>query len=86
MSSNMNNAEARDHCACPECRHPDTKQRLVDTFSVRREFLLALITSVERVIFYLGKHVAANTPIKIPESITARGIEQEENGIFMTCE
>ncbi|KAI3660823.1 hypothetical protein MP638_001872 [Amoeboaphelidium occidentale] len=24
----------RDHCKCPECWHPETKQRLFDTFSV----------------------------------------------------
>lgn len=24
----------RDHCPCPTCRHPDTQQRLVDTFSI----------------------------------------------------
>lgn len=26
----------RDHCRCPECFHPITKQRLVNTFEVRR--------------------------------------------------
>jgi Gamma-butyrobetaine hydroxylase-like, N-terminal len=25
----------RDHCRCPQCFHPVTKQRLVDTFDVR---------------------------------------------------
>ena len=78
MSNNMNNAEARDHCACPECRHPDTKQRLVDTFSVRRAILLAFIC--------LGKHFAANTRVTIPEGITTKEVKQEENGIAMTCE
>lgn len=24
----------RDHCRCPECLHPVTKQRLVNTFEV----------------------------------------------------
>lgn len=24
----------RDHCACPDCLHPDTAQRLVDTFAL----------------------------------------------------
>ncbi|RPB11561.1 Trimethyllysine dioxygenase [Morchella conica CCBAS932] len=24
----------RDHCQCPECFHPDTKQRLLNTFSI----------------------------------------------------
>ncbi len=25
----------RDHCQCPTCVHPDTKQRQLDTFTVR---------------------------------------------------
>jgi len=25
----------RDHCQCPQCHHPETQQRLLDTFSVR---------------------------------------------------
>src|SRR4029453_7682750 len=24
----------RDHCTCPTCLHPDTKQRQVDTFAI----------------------------------------------------
>lgn len=24
----------RDHCSCPDCRHPETKQRLLDTFMI----------------------------------------------------
>ncbi|KZV87189.1 Trimethyllysine dioxygenase [Exidia glandulosa HHB12029] len=27
----------RDHCRCPECFHPVTKQRMVDTFSIRAD-------------------------------------------------
>lgn len=27
----------RDHCRCPECYHPQTLQRLVDTFTVPRD-------------------------------------------------
>ncbi|KAH9945472.1 mitochondrial protein [Epithele typhae] len=27
----------RDHCRCPECFHPHTKQRLVNTFEIPRE-------------------------------------------------
>ncbi|KAI5818862.1 hypothetical protein BZA77DRAFT_306617 [Pyronema omphalodes] len=26
----------RDHCQCPACRHPETKQRLVNTFDIPR--------------------------------------------------
>ena len=27
-------SEARDHCLCKECLHEETRQRLLDTFSV----------------------------------------------------
>lgn len=34
----------RDHCRCPECFHPVTHQRLLDTFSVRSFLLLPFST------------------------------------------
>lgn len=27
----------RDHCTCPECLHPETKQRQIDTASIALE-------------------------------------------------
>lgn len=45
----------RDHCSCAECRHPETKQRLLDTFMVkiilfqtRPEKLLAVLMNMPR--------------------------------------
>ncbi|KAG6910252.1 hypothetical protein DXG01_012063 [Tephrocybe rancida] len=32
--SRFHNIWLRDHCRCPECFHPVTKQRLLDTFSI----------------------------------------------------
>ncbi len=33
----------RDHCGCAACRHPETKQRLLDTFSLPQDLHLASI-------------------------------------------
>ena len=35
IESKFHHVWLRDHCRCPECYHPKTKQRLLDTFSVR---------------------------------------------------
>lgn len=33
-SFSLDSLYLRDHCPCSECRHPETQQRLVDTFSI----------------------------------------------------
>ena len=32
--SNFHGVWLRDHCTCPACHHPITKQRLLDTFNI----------------------------------------------------
>ncbi|KAE8231663.1 hypothetical protein CF326_g3313 [Tilletia indica] len=34
LQSKYHNVWLRDHCRCPSCYHPTTKQRLLDTFSI----------------------------------------------------
>ena len=33
----------RDHCACAECRHPDTQQRLLDTFALPKDLAVTAL-------------------------------------------
>nr|WP_298682567.1 trimethyllysine dioxygenase [uncultured Dongia sp.] len=33
----------RDHCACAQCRHPDTQQRLLDTFALPQDLRVAAL-------------------------------------------
>lgn len=33
----------RDHCACAQCRHPETQQRLLDTFALPRDITAAAL-------------------------------------------
>ncbi|KAI5858523.1 hypothetical protein BZA05DRAFT_381507 [Tricharina praecox] len=37
----------RDHCQCPECRHPETMQRIVDTFSIPKNIKPAELKASE---------------------------------------
>lgn len=37
----------RDHCQCSECRHPETKQRLVDTFTIPRHIKPTAVEGTE---------------------------------------
>lgn len=37
----------RDHCHCPQCRHPETKQRLLDTFAIPRDINVAQVVQEE---------------------------------------
>ena len=34
IATTSHNIWLRDHCRCPECFHPKTKQRLLDTFAI----------------------------------------------------
>ena len=42
----------RDHCRCPKCFHPVTKQRLLDTFEVRR-FISLIIPLIDALRYQL---------------------------------
>ncbi|OQV05786.1 hypothetical protein CLAIMM_10459 [Cladophialophora immunda] len=35
----------RDHCPCPECQHPSTHQRLIDTFAIDPEIKVSSVQS-----------------------------------------
>ncbi|KAI5788463.1 hypothetical protein EDC01DRAFT_749446 [Geopyxis carbonaria] len=37
----------RDHCQCSECRHPETKQRLLNTFSIPKSVMPEALTPSE---------------------------------------
>ncbi|PYH88215.1 trimethyllysine dioxygenase TmlH [Aspergillus ellipticus CBS 707.79] len=40
----------RDHCPCPKCVHPDTRQRIVDTFSIPEDIRPLNITRAQGII------------------------------------
>ncbi|KAI7889345.1 trimethyllysine dioxygenase [Mucor mucedo] len=46
-TSVYNNFWLRDHCHCPQCYHPVTRQRLVDTFSIPRDIQPVALDSTE---------------------------------------
>lgn len=60
----------RDHCRCPECFHPITKQRLLNTFDVRR------FPSPCSPYSYL---------VKISPDITPTSVESKPDGLEVQC-
>ena len=61
----------RDHCRCPKCFHPVTKQRLLNTFDVRTLSLYVLVFS----------HVIP----QIPKDIAPILVESQSAGLEVTC-
>lgn len=64
------NVWLRDHCRCPECFHPITKQRLLNTFDVRR------FPSLCRPYLYLAQ---------ISPDIKPTSVESKPDGLEVQC-
>lgn len=70
----------RDHCRCPECFHPVTKQRLLDTFGVSSHTSLLDLPPVDC-------RFADNDPrlLQIPVDIVPLSVESKSHGLEVTC-
>ncbi|KAI5805553.1 hypothetical protein DFH27DRAFT_551694 [Peziza echinospora] len=47
-TSTFHNIWLRDHCQCSACRHPETQQRLVDTFSIPKDIQASEVEPQEK--------------------------------------
>ena len=61
----------RDHCRCPKCFHPVTKQRLLNTFDVGTQLLYVLVFS--------------HAKLQIPKDIAPILVEPQPAGLEVTC-
>ena len=68
---------SRDHCGCSDCRHPETKQRILDSFSVGGALIHGDV---------IGKVGLIQLLIKIPEDIKAKEVRRGEDGLLICCE
>ncbi|KAF8462996.1 hypothetical protein BDZ91DRAFT_661610 [Kalaharituber pfeilii] len=55
-TSSFHNIWLRDHCQCEQCRHPITKQRLVDTFSIPANIQALEVDAQEKGLKILWKN------------------------------
>lgn len=68
----------RDHCACPACRHPETQQRLLDTFALPADLAasaIALGAGGRRVsISWSDGHESAYSAAELYQALSPVGI------------
>ncbi|KAI4111576.1 MAG: hypothetical protein LQ339_000447 [Xanthoria mediterranea] len=82
----------RDHCPCGECRHPETKQRLLDTFSIPEDIspkrveggehgLRIAWANDEHESFYTWDWLRAQSKPTKPPTLNYRNVMDDDEGV-----